>query len=173
MLYEKLSDKFKDRLITIRKAENLKNLILLLCNMDANMKKISKQSQLRVKPNASNFPTTKPSFKSYNSAPTKPSTAVGVAVVSLVSSTATGTHLGPMNVSNVIKQGLILQKKKDGLNSLGLCRYCDKPGHIAIDHRNPALLATKRQAAGVFTGNLIALVPYKPLPVEEKETSLG
>ena len=42
MLYEKLSDEFKDRLVTIRKARNLHNLILLLCDMDANIKKISK-----------------------------------------------------------------------------------------------------------------------------------
>ena len=42
ILYEKLSDEFKDRLVTVRKAENLNDLILLLCNIDANMKKISK-----------------------------------------------------------------------------------------------------------------------------------
>ena len=173
MLYEKLSDEFKDRLVTVRKAENLNDLILLLRDMDANMKKISKQSQLRVKPNTSNFPATKPPFKSYNSAPTKSSTAVGVAVVSPVPSTATGTHPGPMDVSNVIRRGPISQEEKDRRNSLGLCRYCGEPGHIAIDHRNPALLATKRQAAGAFIGNSMALVPYKPLPVEEKETSLG
>ena len=74
--------------VTVRKVENLNNLILLLRDMDANMKKISKQSQLRVKPNASSFPATKPLIKSYNSAPTKLSTAVGVAVVSPVPSTA-------------------------------------------------------------------------------------
>ena len=54
--------------------------------------------------------------------------------------------------------------------------YLEAPlytGHIAIDARNPTLLATKRQAAGAFTGNSMALVPYKPLSVEEKETSLG
>ena len=68
MLYKKLSDEFKDQLVTVRKAKYLNDLILLLCNMDANMKKISKQFQLRVKPNASNFPATKPPFKSYNSA---------------------------------------------------------------------------------------------------------
>ena len=51
MLYEKLSDKFKDRLVTIKKIENLNNLILLLHNIYANMKKISKQSQLCIKPN--------------------------------------------------------------------------------------------------------------------------
>ena len=44
MLYKKLSDEFKDRLVTVRKAENLNDLILLLRDMDANMKKISKQS---------------------------------------------------------------------------------------------------------------------------------
>ena len=103
MLYEKLSNEFKDRLITVKKAENLNNLILLLRNMDTNMKKISKQSQLRIKPNASSFPAIKPLFKSYNSTPTKPSTTVGIAVVSFVSSTATGTHPGPMDISNVIR----------------------------------------------------------------------
>ena len=73
----------------------------------------------------------------------------------------------------MIRQGRISQEKKERRNSLGLCRYCGKPGHIVIDHKNSVLLATKRQVAGVFTGNSIAFVPYKPLPVEEKKTSLG
>ena len=64
MLYEKLSDEFKDRLVTIRKAKNFNDLILLLCNIDAIMKKISKQSQLYVKPNAFNFPAIKPPYNS-------------------------------------------------------------------------------------------------------------
>ena len=63
MLYMKLSNEFKNRLVIVKKIENLNNLILLLCNIDANMKKISKQSQLRVKPNVSNFPTIKLPFK--------------------------------------------------------------------------------------------------------------
>ena len=42
MLYEKLSNEFKDRLVTVKKVEKLNDLILLLCNMDVNMKKISK-----------------------------------------------------------------------------------------------------------------------------------
>ena len=42
MLYKKLSDEFKDRLVTVKKIENLNNLILLLRNIDAKMKKISK-----------------------------------------------------------------------------------------------------------------------------------
>ena len=78
-----------------------------------------------------------------------------------------------MDVSNVIRQGPILQEEKDRRNSLGLCRYCGKPENIAIDHRNPTLLATKRQAVGAFTGKSMALIPYKPLLAEEKETSLG
>ena len=173
MLYEKLTDEFKDWLVTVKKVKNLNDLILLLCNIDANIKKISKQSQLRVKLNASNFPATKPPFKSYNSAPTKPSTAVGVAVVFLVPSTAIGTYPGLMDVSNMIKQRPISQEEKNRRNSLGLCRYCSKPGYIAIDHQNPALLAIKRQAASAFMGNSMALIHYKPLLVEEKETSLG
>ena len=173
MLYEKLSNEFKDRLVFVRKAENLNDLILLLRNIDTNMKKISKQSQLCVKPNVSNFSATKPPFKSYNSAPTKPSTAIGVAVVSPALSTAIGTHPGPMNVSNVIKQGPKWQEEKDRCKNLGLCRYYSEPRHIAIDHGNPALLATKRQVAGAFMGNLMALIPYKSLLVEEKKLSLG
>ena len=173
MLYEKLSNEFKNRLVTVKKAENLNDLILLLCNMDANLKKISKQFQLRVKPNVSNFPATKLSFKSYNSAPTKPSIAVGVAVVSPAPSTATGTHSSPMDMFNVIRRGPILQKENDRCKNLDLYRYCGKPRHIAIDHKNPALVATKRQAAGAFTGSLMVLIPNKPLFMEEKETSLG
>ena len=173
VLYEKLSKKFKDRLVTVRKAENLNDLILLLCDMDANMKKISKQFQLCIKPNASNFPATKPPSKSYNSALTKLSTAIGIAVVFPAPSTTTGTHFGLIDVFNVIRRGPILQEEKDKRNKLGLCRYCGEPRYIAIDHRNPTLLATKRQVADAFTGNSIALIPYKPLSVEERETFLG
>ena len=163
ILYKKLSDEFKNRLVTVKKAENFNDPLLLLRNMDANMKKISKQFQLHIKPNASNFPATKPPFKSYNSIPTKPSTAVGVAVVSFVPSTTTETQPGLIDVSNVIRQGPISQEEKDRCNSLGLCRYYGKSGHIAIDHRNSALLATKRQAASAFTDNSMALVLYKPI----------
>ena len=75
-------------------------------------------------------------------------------------------------MSNVIRRGLILQEEKDKYNSLGLYYYYDEPGHIAIDHKNPALLAIKRQVAGTLTNNSMALVPYKPLSVKEKMTSL-
>ena len=107
MLYEKLSNEFKDRLYTVRKTDNPNDLILLLCDMDVIIKKTSKQSQLRVKPIASNFPATKPPFKSYNSASTKASITIGVAIVSPVPSTATGTHFSPMNMSNVNERGPI------------------------------------------------------------------
>ena len=64
-----------------------------------------------------------------------------------------------MDMSNIIRRRLILQKEKDRRNSLGLCHYFGKSRHIALDYKNPALLATKKQAAGAFTGNLMALVP--------------
>ena len=78
-----------------------------------------------------------------------------------------------MDVFNIIKQRPILQEEKDRRNSLSLYYYCGESGHIAIDHRNSTLLATKKQAASALTGNSIALILYKPLFVEEKETSLG
>ena len=112
-------------------------------------------------------------FKSYNSAPTKLFTAIEITVIFLVPSTTIGTHFSPIDVSIMIRQRLILQEEKDRHNSLGLYCYCGKLGHIAIYHKNPALLATKRQAASAFTDNLMALVPYKPLFMEEKKTFLG
>ena len=42
MLYEKLSDEFKNQLVNVRKEENFNDLILLLRNMDTNIEKISK-----------------------------------------------------------------------------------------------------------------------------------
>lgn len=103
-----MNNEFKDRLVTINKAKNLKDLIVLLCNMDTNMKKISKQSQLRIKSHIWNFLITKPLFKSYNSASTKLSTTIGGAITSPVPSTVARTHLGPIDVFNVIRQGPIL-----------------------------------------------------------------
>ena len=173
ILYKKLSNEFKDQLVTVKIAENVNDLILLLCKINANIKKISKQSQLHIKPNVSNFLDIKPPFKLYNSAPIKPSTAVGVAIISPIPSTATGTHPGPTDMSNMIRRGPILHEEKNRCNSLGLCHYCVELGYIAIDHRNSALLATKKQAADIFTGNLMAWVPYKPFLVEEKKTFLS
>ena len=42
MLYKNKSNESRNGLVTVRKAKNLNNLILLLCNIDTNMKKISK-----------------------------------------------------------------------------------------------------------------------------------
>ena len=72
----------------------------------------------------------------------------------------------------MIRQKPILQEK-NRCNSLGLYHYCDKPRYIAIDHRNSALLNTKRQVASALMGNSMPLVLHKPLSVEEKETSLS
>lgn len=141
---------------------------MLLCNMNTNMKKISKQSQLYIKLNIFNVFIIKLLFKSYNSVLTKFSTIVGIAVVCFVPHTATGTYFDLIDVSNIIKQGPILQEEKDKYNSLSLCCYCNKPEYIAINHRNSILLAIKKQAAATFIDNLIALVPYKPFFIKEK-----
>lgn len=44
MLYKNLSNKFKNRLIIIKKVKNFNKLILLLYNINVNIKKINKQS---------------------------------------------------------------------------------------------------------------------------------
>ena len=172
MLNEKLSDEFKDRLVTVPKAENLNALVKYLRDIDANIKRINKQSHLRAKQATPAAPIAKPPFKTANSAPVKPSTSVGVTVTASGPSTATGTHPGPMNVSTSGRRGPISQEEKDRRNNLGLCRYCGEPGHIAIDHRNPAVLATKRQAAGI-SNHSMALVPYTSPVFEAKESSLS
>lgn len=102
ILFKKLSNEFKDWLIIIKKAENFNNIILLLHNIDAIIKKISKQSQLRIKPNTTNISDIKPLFKSQNLVSTKFSIIVGV--VFPIPNTATKTHLSFINVSNMIRQ---------------------------------------------------------------------
>lgn len=157
----------------MKKTENFNNLIQLLCDIDANIKRISRQSQLNIKLNASNVLTIKLLFKLYNLASTKPSIAIRVAVVFLVLSIAIEIHLGLINISNVTKQGSILKKEKNRYNSLGFCYYCDKARHIAIDYKNSTLLAIKKQVIGIFTDNSMALVPYKSFSIKEKKMSLS
>lgn len=78
-------------------------------------------------------------------------------------------------MSSANKRGPLSQEEKDRRNNLGLCRYCGEAGHIAIDHKNPAVLASKRQAASTVTTNSMALVPYDPSvsASESKDSSLS
>lgn len=108
ILYKKLSNEFKNRLITVKKAKYFSDLILLLHNIDVNMKKISKQFQIYVKPNAFYIYAIKPLFQSYNLGLTKFSIAIAVTVFFSVSIIALGNNLGPIDLSIVIKQRLIL-----------------------------------------------------------------
>ena len=171
-LYEKLSDEIKAQLVPFPRKENLPALVKFLQDMDSNQKIFAKSSYRGKDTTTAPASVSKPSFKASNSAPAKPSASVGVTVTAPASSTATGTHPGPMDVSTTVRRGPISQEEKDRRNRLGLCRYCGEAGHIAIDHKNPALLASKRQAAGI-TNHSMALVPYNPPPVEEKESSLS
>lgn len=69
---------------------------------------------------------------------------MGVIVTSSTPNIATGTHQGHMIVSITSRQGPISRKEKNRRNCLGLCRYCDKPGHITIDHKDLLLFVSKR-----------------------------
>lgn len=88
MLNEKLSNEFKDCFVIVKKANSLGNLITFLRDIDANVKRINKQSYLCAKQNTPATTTIKPPFKTANSAPvptpTKLSTSVGVTVTSLI-----------------------------------------------------------------------------------------
>ena len=169
-LYEKLSDENKAQLVPFPRKRDLPSLVQFLQEMDSNQKIFAKSSYRGKDVTIASASATKSSCKAPNSVPVKPSTSVGVTVTAPALSTATGTHSGPMDVSTAVRRGPISQEEKDRRNRLGLCRYCGEPGHIAIDHKNPTLLASKRQAAGV-TNHSMALVPYTPPPTTEKESS--
>lgn len=171
-LYEKLSDEVKAQLVPFSRKKDLPALVQFLQEMDSNQKIFAKSSYHGKDTATTSASLSKPSSKTPSSAPAKPSTSVGVTVTAPALSTSTGTHSGPMDVSAAVRRGPISQEEKDRRNRLGLCRYCGEPGHIAIDHKNPATLATKRQAAGI-TNHSMALVPYTSPPAEEKGSSLS
>ena len=87
-------------------------------------------------------------------APVTPPTTV--TTTTLLPSTATGTHAGPMDVSFAGKQGPLTAEEKEQRNKLGLCRYCGQSGHIAKDHNDANTLQAKRRAAGLVAAGLTA-----------------
>ena len=174
LLYEKLSDEFKNLLVTKKKQTNLGDLIKKLCSMDASIKIINQQK--RPAPNTVNTHATKPtSQQTSRFAPqsTRFATAALTTTVTTSStiptslpSTAMGTHAGPMDVSSV-RRGPLTTEEKERWNKLGLCRYCGQPGHIARDHNDSNTLLAKRCAAGIYEmtmtpSNTIALSENTP-----------
>ena len=140
LLYKKLSDEFKSLLVTKKKQTNLDNLIKKLCSMDASMKIINQRKRPTPSTvNTASKPSTKPSTYQQTTrfAPAAP--AAVTTTTSTLSSTATGTHSRPMDVSSV-RRGPLSTKEKERWNKLGLCRYCGQPGHIAKDHSDPSTL---------------------------------
>ena len=154
LLYEKLSDEFKNLLVTKKKQTNLTDLIKKLHSIDASLKIINQ----RKRPTSSTVNTLKPTSQSATrfvpqntrfaaAAPTTTITMSSTLPTSLPS-TATGTHAGPMDVSSV-RQGPLTPEEKERRNKLGLCWYCGQPGHIVMDHKDPNTLLAKRRAAGI------------------------
>ena len=154
LLYEKLNDEFKILLVTKKKQTNLADLITKLQSMDASMKVISQQK--RPTPSTVNTPkpANQPTTRFIQAQPTRFAAAAPTTVTTsstlptLLLSTSTGIHAGPMDVSSV-RQSPLTAEEKERRNKLGLCRYCGQPGHIAMDHKDPSTLQTKRRAAGI------------------------
>ena len=150
-LYEKLSDEFKNFLVTKKKQTNLANLIKKLQSMDASMKIINQQKRP-----ISTVNTPKPTSQQttrFGPQPTRFAVAASTSTTTTTTSTtlpstATGTHAGRMDVSSV-RRGPLTAEEKERQNKLGLCRYCSQPGHIAMDHKDPNTLLAKRLAAGI------------------------
>ena len=105
LLYEKLSNKFKNLLVTKKKQTNLADLIKKLRSMNASMKIINQQK--RPTPNTINTQATKSTSQQTSRfipqttrfAPVAPA-AVTTTTRSMLPFTATGTHAGPMDVSS-------------------------------------------------------------------------
>ena len=113
LLYKKLSDEFKSLLVTKKKQTNLTDLIKKLRSMDSSIKIINQQK--RPTPsivNTATKPSTKPSTyqQTVRFAPVAPTTVTST-LPTLLPSTSTGTHAGPMDVSSV-KQGPLLTEEK-------------------------------------------------------------
>ena len=90
-------------MVLIKKLENFNNLILLLHNIDTNIKKISKQSQFYVKSNVFNILAIKLLFILYNSAPTKLFIIIRVIIVYFLFNITIGIYFDFMNMSNMIR----------------------------------------------------------------------
>ena len=167
LLYEKLSDEFKNLLVTKKKQTNLADLIKKLRSMDSSMKIINQQKR------ATSAVNTKPTYQQTTRfvsqttrfAPATPTTTITTTsstLPTLLPSTATGTHSRLMDVSLASKRRPLSAEKKEQKNKLGLCRYCGQPSHIAMDHRDPNTLQAKHRAAGIhemtmaLSSNIIA-----------------
>ena len=148
LLYEKLSDEFKNLLVTKKKQTNLVDLIKKLCNMDSSIKIINQQK--RSTSNTVNTATKSSAYQQTTRFVRQPTrfAPVAPAAITTTTSTATGTYAGPMDVSSV-RRGLLSAEEKERWNKLGLCRYCGQPSHIARDHKDSNTLLAKRHAAGI------------------------
>lgn len=98
-----MSNKFKNWLVIINKTKNLNNQILLLCNINANMKNISKLLQLCIKLNTFNIAAIKALFQSYNLTFIKLFTIIRVVIIFSIFSIAIKTYLSSINIFNMIK----------------------------------------------------------------------
>ena len=150
LLYKKLSDEFKNLLVTKKKQTNLADLIKKLRSMDVSMKIINQQKR------AAPVVNTKPTQQTTRFVP-QPTRFAAAAPTTVTTSstlptslfsTATGTHAGPIDMSSV-RRGPLTTEEKEQRNKLGLCRYCGQPGHIAMDHKDLNILLAKRRAAGI------------------------
>ena len=157
LLYEKLSNEFKNLLVTMEKQTNLTDLIRKLQNMDANIKIISQRKRPAPNTNGKPFTSSKLAYQQ-----TPRSTPTTVTTTTSAPSTASGTHAGPMDVLLVGKRGPLSEEEKERRNKLGLCRYCGQPGHIARDHSDLATLLAKRRTAGInemtISSTLLSLI---------------
>lgn len=149
MLNKKLSNKFQNCLVTIKNAENLKNLIISLRNIDAIVKEISNQSYVLPKLLTPVTFTRKPMSMTIYSTFANLSISVGVTTPSSGFSIAMKTLPYIIKVFNANERWLILQAKKDCYISLGLCYYYTKGAHIPINDKNLTQLVYKSQAVGI------------------------
>lgn len=162
----------KNRLVIVKKAENLNDLIRFLRDLDANLKQISKNLYLDATSGTPITSTTKAAPKTINSSSAKP--FISVRVIAIASRVSIVTRINPGLLHILIVGGRmpILQVEKDCSNNLGLSCYYDKADYIAINQNTSALLASKSQAGSIMS-HFIALIHYNPPTIMEKSSSLS
>ena len=170
-LKDQLSNEIKDRLVNINDSNmDLTTFVKVVQGISTKLDILGKTHRTDVNSNSANranFVNTRLTHQQtirFVLQPTRsaPAAPISVTTTTSLSSTATGTHAGPMDVSSV-RRGPLTTEEKERRNKLGLCRYCGQPGHIAIDHKDPNTLLAKRRAAGIhkmtmaLSSNTIAL----------------
>ena len=170
-LKDRLSNEIKDRLVSIDEGSmTLEPFVKMVQNIATKLEILKEQDNRRSN-RFNNNNTTNPINTTATPKPPTPPKPFTTHVQPFAnnSSTATGAHPGPMDVSSSVRRGPLSQEEKDRRTREGLCKYCGEPGHFARDHSN-GTLAAKQKTYNVKMASL-QTTSYRPEQTENEESS--